>query len=447
MPSTPRPASLRRTLLALLAGGMAVAWLVASVATFVDARRHAGRILDAQLVELSEVLTAVAAHEALEIGGRTTLHDGAYGQGCAYQVFSAAGDLLLRSHDAPNAPLAAAAGFSEARAGTTTWRAFRRVDAEEGVTVIVAHDQAQRDELVRGIALRMSVPMLVSMPLLTLVLGWAVTRALRPLERVAAEVRALEPGRPGALASAGAPAEVQPLVDALNELLARLAHSLENERRFTGDAAHELRTPLAALRTQAEVALTTSSDERRRRALEQVVEGTERATRLVTQLLQLARLDAQALADRRSLDLAQPCREAVAGLAGEARERGVTVSLDCAGPIPLRGDPVMLEVLARNLVENAIRHAPGGGAVHVAVEQMPEAVRISVEDSGPGVAPALRERIFDRLFRAPGSTGAGSGLGLSIARRIVELHGGRIAAEDAGALGGLRVVATFPAAA
>src|SRR5690606_29926652 len=140
----------------------------------------------------------------------------------------------------------------------------------------------------------------------------------------------------------------------------------ERERRFTGDAAHELRTPLAALKTQAEVALSTESEERRRHALKQVVAGTDRATRLVQQLLQLARLDAQGLEGASDVELGEPCRRAIASLAPDARRRDIQVDID-ATPARVRGDATLLEVLARNLVENAIRHAPEGGVVRVTV--------------------------------------------------------------------------------
>lgn len=440
-----RPRSLRRTLLSWVVGGMAVAWVALGIATFIDARHHTGRILDAQLVELSEVLAAIAGHEAFEIAGRTTLHDPAYAQGCTYQVFSIVGDLLLRSHDAPNTPLATADGFSEAAAGGIAWRAFRNADPETGLVVVVAHAVSERDALVRGIALRTSLPLLAGLPLAAILLWLAVTRALQPLDIVAAQVRGREAGRLSPLAAAGAPEEVQPLVEALNDLLARLGRSLENERRFTGDAAHELRTPLAALKVQAEVALATDSEERRRRALRQVVAGTDRANRLVQQLLQLARLDANELQAAAELDLADPCRRAIAELQPEATQRGIRIAFTAEAPYPVHGDATMLEALARNLIENAVRHAPRDSEVRVAAGEEMDRVTLAVDDSGPGVEPALRERIFDRLYRAPGEASDGSGLGLSIARRIAQLHGGTIEA-GASALGGLRVAVSIPRA-
>ena len=446
---TPAPSapSLRRRLLALLVGGAGAAWIVIAVATYVDTRVHTARLLDAQLVEYSEVLGAIANHEALEIAGGTTRHDPAYTQSCTYQVYGLDGALLLRSHDAPNEALAPAEGFSDVRAVGVDWRAFRRIDRENGLVVIVAHGIAERDAMVRGLALRLLAPLLVGLPLLAVVLWLAVTRALRPLERLAHEVRGREAGHLAPIAAPDAPAEVEPLVTATNQLFARLEESFAAERRFTGDAAHELRTPLAALRTQAEVALTTQSDERRRRALEQVVQGVERATRLVEQMLTLARMDAgDALPAFAPVDLAAVCREAIDDLGAVARARAVEVALDAQGVAPqVKGDAVMLFALVRNLLDNALRFAPDAGEVRVIVRQHEGRAAIDVEDSGPGVAPEIRGRIFDRFFRGQDGRGPGSGLGLSIARRVVELHGGTIAASSSAALGGLRVEVRMPA--
>ncbi|QJR16253.1 ATP-binding protein [Usitatibacter palustris] len=447
MPRPDRSApSLRGRLLGLLVGGALGAWVLIAIATYFDARFHTARMLDAQLVEYSEVLGAIASHEALEVAGATTRHDPAYVQNCTYQVFSLEGNLLLRSHDAPNASLAPAEGFSDVNAAGVDWRAFRRTDRHNGVVIIVAHGVADRDELVRGLAMRLMVPLAVGLPLLAIALWLAVARALRPLEQLAREVRSREPGHLAAIAAPDVPSEVEPLVTATNQLFARLERAFENERRFTGDAAHELRTPLAALRTQAEVALTTTNDERRCRALGQVVDGVERATRVVEQMLTLARMDAgDALPAFAKVDIAEICREVILEVGGDSRDRGVGVLLDAQSRPLVPGDPVMLLALLRNLLDNALRFAPDGGQVRVSVTVGGDRARVTVEDSGPGVAPDVGARIFDRFYRGPDGRGPGSGLGLSIASRVVELHGGSIAASRSPALGGLRIEISLPA--
>lgn len=441
-----RRTSLRRNLLVLLMAGTSVVWLGIAVATFIDARHHTTRIFDAQLAEYSEVLTAIAGHEVFEIPpGRTT--PDAHHEACTYQVFSIGGEPLLRSHAAPVQALSTSDGFSDVRIEGVRWRAFRRVDAENRIVVIVAHQLDEREALVRHAALRMLLPIVFGLPLIGIALWVAVSRSLAPLERIAEEVRGLKADRLSPLDAGRAPEEVAPLVGALNQLFERLGRSFENERRFTGDAAHELRTPLAALKTHAEVAFTTASDERRRRSLEQVVDGVDRASRLVEQLLTLARLDSAHAGYHTPVDLVEVTEEVLAPMRALAQGRRVEVCLEAdRSPAVVRGEGSILHALVRNLVENAVRHAPERGTVRVRIASEIGSLRLDVDDSGPGVPPELRGRIFDRHFRAPGSSGGAGGLGLSIARRVVELHGGRIEAGESADLGGLRVSVWLPEA-
>lgn len=443
-----RRTSLRGRLVALLVAASGIVWVAVAVATFIDARHQADLLFDAQLTEYSEVLTAIAGHEVYEIEGKVTVIEHEYAQALTYQVWSTTNDLLMRSHAAPATVLATADGFSDVEVAGARWRAHRRVDRENALVLIVAHRFEVREELAGRIAWRLALPVVVGLPLLALAIALAVWRALAPLERLTAEIRGRDPQRLEPVVAPEAPSEVVPLIEALNQLFARLERSFENERRFTGDAAHELRTPLAALRTQAEVALTTESDERRRRALGQVVAGVDRATRLVAQLLALARLDGQRGAAAGATDLGAIAREALAELAAEAEERQVALEFaeSGEGPREVRGESAMLHALVRNLAENAVRYTPPGGRARVLVRRAGDEVVLAVEDSGPGVPEEFRARIFDRFFRMAGESAGGSGLGLSIARRVVELHSGSIAAAASPELGGLAVTVRFPAA-
>ncbi|MEP7262019.1 MAG: ATP-binding protein [Usitatibacter sp.] len=441
-----RHPSLRGRLITLLVAGIGLVWAGIGIATYFDARYHSGRIFDAQLAEYSEVLAAVAGHEVYEIAGKTTSLDHDYGQTSTYQVYSRAGDLLLRSHAAPLSPIALSDGFSDEQVAGERWRAYRRVDMENDFVIIVAHRQDERDALVRDFAVRLLAPFALGLPLVALAIWLAVARALVPLVRLARDVGLRGVDRLAPVDATEAPREIVPLVDALNHLFARLERSFDNERRFTGDAAHELRTPLAALRTHAEVALTTASDERRRRSLEQVVAGVERAGRLVEQMLTLARLDSAMRRDETAADLGEIAREVVEAMRPEAAARRVTVVLEAPSQGPrVGGEAAMLHALVRNLVENALRHAPEAGRVRVGLGEEGGRAKLAVEDSGPGVPPEFRERIFERHFRLPGDSGGAAGLGLSIARRVAQLHGGAIGADASPSLGGLRVTVTFPA--
>jgi two-component system, OmpR family, sensor histidine kinase QseC len=440
--------SLRRSLLVLLMAGTSLVWAAIAVGTFLDARHHTARIFDAQLAEYAEVLASIAGHEVYEIAPGSTTQDHAHelGQACTYQVFSLVGELLLRSDSAPVTPLATRDGFSDVEVAGVAWRAFRLADAENRLLIIVAHRLDDREAVVRDFALRLMLPLLLGLPLVGVAIWIAVSRSVAPIERIAGEVRGRGLDRLSPLGADDVPREIAPLVSALNQLFERLERSFENERRFTGDAAHELRTPLAALKTHAEVALTTASDERRRRSLAHVVEGVDRASRLVEQLLALARLDASHAGFDTPVDLAEVAGEALEPMRAPGRERQIEVRLETPAVLPVvMGEGAMLHALVRNLAENALRHAPEGGVVRLRVESGDGRVRLVVEDSGPGVAPALRGRIFDRHYRVPGSSGGAGGLGLSIARRVVELHGGAIEAGQSAELGGLRVSVSLPA--
>ena len=440
--------SLRRRLLALLLAATGVVWIAVAIAAFADSRRHTAELFDAQLEEYAEVLAAIGAHEAHEIEGTVTSLQHGSGPGVTYQVFQTDGRLLMVSHAAPAEPLTRGDGFGFAQSDGKQWRVLRRTLPATSLVVIVAQEMAARQALVRDLAWVLVLPILLGLPLMAAGVWLAVAKSLKPLDEVAAQVQRRASDRLDPVGDDHAPREVVPLVDALNALLGRVARSLENERRFTGDAAHELRTPLAALKTQAQVALTVASDERRRNALNLVVAGVDRASRLIDQLLSLARLDAAVAPTGAVIDLARAAREAAADFEAAARERGVQIELRCADGEPPRivGDDQMLHLLLRNLIENALRHAPRGGRVRVEARLAEGSAVLTVSDSGPGVPAALRSRIFDRFFRGDYPGPEGSGLGLSIVQRVVDLHRGRIRAEPSAELGGLAMTATFPQA-
>jgi two-component system sensor histidine kinase QseC len=243
------------------------------------------------------------------------------------------------------------------------------------------------------------------------------------------------------------PKEVAPLVESLNRLFARVRESIEHEKRFTADAAHELRTPVAALRAQAQVAQGAATDRERQHALAQVIAGCDRATRLIEQLLTLARLE-PAGADRplQRCDLAGIARAAVAEVAPAAVAKSTEIELDAPEAAPVEGAPELLAVLARNLVDNAVRYSPAGSVVQVSVANVAHAVELRVSDNGSGVPREALARLGERFFRQPGSMEPGSGLGLSIVRRIAELHGARVTFGATAQQGGLTVEVRFPAA-
>ena len=245
----------------------------------------------------------------------------------------------------------------------------------------------------------------------------------------------------------GTPAEMQPMLAALNALFERIAQLLAAERRFTADAAHELRTPIAAIRTQAQVALGEADDALRRHALRETLAGCDRAGHLVEQLLTLSRLESTGGATATPVDLRPLARQVIGELAPQALQRRQAIELDAPDAAVVPGNAVLLAVLLRNLVDNAIRYSPDEATIEVHLRSLTGGVTLQVEDSGPGLAEADLARLGERFFRVLGSGRSGSGLGWSIVRRIAQVQGATVQAQRSAALGGLQVSVCWPLAA
>lgn len=282
-------------------------------------------------------------------------------------------------------------------------------------------------------------PLFAALPLLVLAVWWAVHRGLRPMRRLG---RSLLERRPDVLDRVrfdDAPSEMVPMIDALNALFRRIEFLLESERRFTSDAAHELRTPIAAIRAHAQVAMQEADEKRRSRALQGTLDGCDRATRLVEQLLTLSRLEADAMPEDKDVDLAALARRVLADIAPRALAKRQSLELSDGPSCIIRGDETLLAVLVRNLVDNAVRYSPRSARIEVRVARGASGVRLSVEDGGPGLRDSDMRRLGERFFRALGNPESGSGLGLSIARRIAAVHRMAIDIGRSPALGGLAV--------
>jgi two-component system sensor histidine kinase QseC len=319
------------------------------------------------------------------------------------------------------------------------WRVFSTWDESHRNLIHVAENTKERDELARNIAGNLLTPLLFSLPLLALLLWVAVAQSLRPLARLTDEVARRDPDTLAPLDAGAAPREVAPLIARLNSLFARIDASLQKERRFTADAAHELRTPVAAIKAQAQVARSASADAERIHALDKAIQGCDRATHLIDQLLTLARLDT--LSDEGT----EPCRlrgiaaEAIAAIAPSALNQDVRLELVEGDEAVVRGNPVLLRILLRNLIDNAVRHTRPGTSVRVEVADEQGQTRLSVVDNGPGIPEAELAKVAERFYRPLGTRASGSGLGLSIVKRIAEIHAAslQLAAGENG--NGLRV--------
>ena len=429
--------SIRRALLVPLAGGLAVALVVATVATYLRARDEASAMFDVQLSQLASSVTGMPL--SVPPGSIAT------GSGSAplvVQVWNRDGVQVYRSQGTREVPAQRSPGFSTVPTREGPWRVFSVLAG--GELVQVAQPLALRDQLAASLALSTILPWLVAAPLIALLLWFAIERALKPLDRLASAVGERTPAELAPLPSGGWPREVTPLVGALNDLLARLHGALDTQKAFVADAAHELRTPLAAVHLQAELAERARGEPERAAALASLRGGLKRATRVVEQLLSLARQDdARAEAPFARVDLAALARDVVGAHARIAAAKDVDLGAERLEALAVDGDAAALFALADNLVDNAVRYTPPGGQVDVSVERRDGAPALVVRDDGPGIPPGERAQVFQRFARGSHADAPGSGLGLAIVRRIAERHGATVTLADGPGGRGLEAVVRF----
>ncbi len=442
-----RRASIKQRLLALALTAITLVWLGTTAFTYYDAREEFDEVLDAHLVQTAALLVVQTSQDLAELKTEHTplLHK--YARRVAFQIWEKGNRLRLYSVNAPQQPLANNEhGFSDNTIDGTRWRVFSTWDDSGEYLIHVAERSKVRDKLANGIAGNLLKPLWFSLPLLALLLWIAVTHGLRPLEKLASEVGQRKPDNLAALDASSAPREVVPLIERLNRLFVRIDASMQKERRFTADAAHELRTPVAAIKAQAQVARAATGEAERIHALDNAILGCDRAAHLIEQLLTLARVDT--LGD----GMAKPCQlnviaaEVISALAPTALEKGVQLELlagDANNVPKVRGNPELLRILMRNLLDNSIQHTAPGTSVQVGITHESGDICLSVSDNGPGIPEQERARVLERFYRPLGTQASGSGLGLSIVKRIAEVHDATLQMQPMHPEQGLRVTVHF----
>lgn len=482
--------SIRARILGLVLGVLVLSLTVISLKSYFDAQHEIEELFDAQLAQTARILQGMvggdmplATRELMQqalnnaplsqrAGSAAMPANGHPYEGkLAFQVLDDAGQMLLQSASAPadllnlllldvrqrdaSGPAEPAesslrssagelSGYHSLPVGNFQWRVFMLHDEPTGKWIMVAERGDVRGELVEKIAMRSLLPDLLGLPLLAALVWVAVGMGLLPLQQMVGLLKSRDPDNLAPLVLAPLPRELEPMAASLNRLLQQVNVLLEREKRFLADAAHELRTPLAVLRIHAQNAVSATAVAERNAALAQLIAGVDRATRVVTQLLTLARLEPNAVQlAMQPFDLAAFVRQELAELIPLALERDqeLTLELDELADFRLRGDTPSLGILLQNLVGNALQYTPEGGRIQLALLAQDGSLLLSVQDSGPGVAQEQREQLFQRFYRQ--GPGQGAGLGLSIVQRIVELHRGEVSLHTA-SLGGLEVRVRLP---
>ncbi|MFM0632579.1 ATP-binding protein [Paraburkholderia xenovorans] len=459
-------ASIRRRLVLLVLTSIALVWGIALVSSYRQATREVAEWEEARLAELAQILALLdqrnlttLANARIDVreeekggepGANDSDDDDALPRDALFQVRGPNGEVLagspqLRELKAWDLPVPAVSGTQDITLGGQMYHSFTLRDTTLGHTVRVFEPANTRSDLVSGVASRIARPTLVALPVLAVLVWFSIGWSLAPLRLLSRAIRSRDVNRLEPIDIGRAPIEVRPLVDAINQLLSRLLHSLERERAFTADAAHELKTPLAAIKVQAQVALAEQDTARQRLAMERVVQGVDRSARLAEQLLLLARLDVHEKISTAPLKPATVAKDALLANERNAQQKNIHVMLLGDMRAEIDAEPVLIGILLDNLLDNAIKYGHAGGIIEVAVQHAEDRVQVTVRDDGPGVAAGDLDRLTNRFFRATGNQATGSGLGLSIVARIAEHFGASLRLGKGIGESGLAVEVSFPA--
>ncbi len=436
--SAPGAHSLRRRLLVSVMAAILIGALFQGISAYRSALAQADTLFDYHLQQMANSLRGGPALPPLR------LHEGRVeGTDYVIQIWSADGTHVFQSSHVMLPPRAVL-GFADVTQNGTRYRVFSVQTPVQ--TIQIAQNMDDRLSRARALAARAVLPMALVAPLLMLVLWWIIRRSLAPLERTRQQVATRAADDLTALPEDGLPQEIQPLVQEINLLFGRLHDSFDAQRAFVANAAHELRSPLTALKLQAQSLARSSDPQVQQLAVTRLNQGVDRAIALMQQLLVLARqesADASSRA-RQRVDLQVLARQVVHELQAQAQARAITVDLAAGETACVEGDPDSLLILLRNLLENAIKYTPHAGRVLLQAQMQNGQTLLTVEDSGPGIPVDQRERMFERFVRGENQQASGSGLGLSIARAIAARHGAQLVLDQSRECGGLSAQVRFP---
>ena len=364
-----------------------------------------------------------------------------------FQIWDSAGSLILKS---PNVPLTAISqndnGYSYNFFLDNEWRVFTLTSLDSRYRCITAERIDVRNDLIGKVLSDLLILFVILVTALSVSAWFAISQGLSPLRNLAAQIHKRGAERLDWIQGENAPVEIQTITGALNQLLSKLQSALAREKRITSDAAHELRTPLAAVKLHAELASRATNKEDRKKAIDDILLGNERTTHLVNQLLALARLEPDSSSQEfPSHNLSHIVREETALLAPLAQTNDIELSFSGDENIIATVDDTSIRLLIRNLLSNSISYTQRGGKVSVSLSERNNQCCLIVEDNGPGIPISERKRVFERFYRIKNHAAPGCGIGLSIVMRAVELHQATLSLDDADFEPGLKVTVSFPA--
>ena len=436
------PYSIRQRLVIFLLALTITSWSIIALISYLDARSEIETLFDAHLVQSAKVLLSLVDQELYEeksSGVKTLPGDRekielkdiedhlikhTYEKLLAFQINVNRDHFNFSSAEAPAQPLSDnQAGFSDTTIDGVLWRVFTLHDPANVIVIRVGEPYSVRSDLIDEIAFNLLIPLLIGLPLVSVLIWKCVGLILDPLNKVANDIQQRNSSQLAPVSGYAVPNEVKPLINALNRLFYRLDKVIQSERRFTADAAHELRTPLAGLKTQAQIALKTRDPKKREHAINNILISVDRMTHLVEQLLLLARLEPGVSGVHfENCNLTRIIRDVVADLSSAAIGKNITLECRYDQVIQISANPYAFSMLVRNLLDNAIRYTPAGGRVDVHVFEDATGITVRIADNGPGIPWELRENVFKRFYRARHVHETGSGLGLSIVKQIADLH-------------------------
>ena len=435
--------SLKSRLFLILVAATSLIWLAATCWIYVGATREVESVLDARLQEAARMVLSLASGNG--VGSAQNNGDAGqapeilnYERQLSCQIWSLDGRLVARSSGAPNESLSdKRAGFSERHINGETWRVYTAEHTAKGVRVLVGDRLGLREHLVGEIIKGLLAPLLLTIPLLGLLIWASLSRGLRPLQALAQELGRRNADDMSPVETGTIPAEIGPVISSLNNLFLKVLDAMRHEREITAFAAHELRTPLAGLRTQAQVAMVAKDSATRDAALRQIIFAVDRTTRMVRQLLAMAKLDSNHEPKRSSINVRDLIQEVIDSL--PASDRNAPVGLD---PVlkntVVTANRELLLVAIRNLHENAVRHMQQHGVIRWAAEEGSDTLTVYVDDEGPGIPEDEIPLVTNRFFRGRNKSPLGSGLGLSIVDLALRTSGARLVLQNRSDTRGLR---------